>query len=122
LAAFAAAVAWFVLLDLPHQLRTGALVLLPLLTEGAIAYGMAALISRWSAQRDWSDIHRLALVCGALLVSMLVGFFFVTAGNRFDQIGQGIASIVTIGLLALFARRLQQRDYVAAQARHPVLN
>jgi len=56
---------------------------------------------------------RLALACGALLVSMLIGFFFVTAGNRIDQIGQGVASIVALVLLALFARRLQRRGRVA---------
>jgi hypothetical protein len=122
LATFAAATAWFVLLDLPHPIRAGALVLLPMLAEGTIVYGIAALIQRWSVQPGWSDMHRLALACGALLVSMLVGFFFVTAGSQFDQIGQGIASVVTIGLLSLFARRLHQRDYVVAQAQQHALN
>jgi hypothetical protein len=123
LVAFAAAVAWFVLLDLPHSLRAGALVLAPMLAEIAIVIGVAALIRRWSGpDRAWTDLHRLALAGGALLISMLSGFFFVTAGNPIDQLGQGVASVVAIALLALFARRLRQRDRVTTQAQQPVLN
>jgi hypothetical protein len=122
LTTLAAAVAWFVLLNLPHALREGALVLLPMLAEIAMVSGVAALIRRWSALRGWSDLHRLALACGALLISMLFGFFFVTAGNPVDQLGQGIASIVTIALLALFARRLYQRDRIATHARQHALS
>jgi len=120
LVAFVAAGAWFALLDLPHSLRTGALFLLPMLAEIALAVGFAALIRHWSApQRGWSDQHQLALAAGALLVSMLVGFFFVTASNPIDQLGQGIASIMAIGLLALFARQLHQRGRMAAQTQQP---
>jgi hypothetical protein len=104
------ALAWFALLGaLPDVLRQGALVLLPMLGELALVAGVIALIRRWAARRGWSDIHRLALVCGPLPASMLAGFFFVTAGDRVDQLGQGIASLVAIVLLAIFARRLQQR-------------
>ena len=121
LATFVAAAAWFVLLDLPHPLRAGALVLVPMLAELVMASVVAILLQRWSALHGWSDLHRLALASGALLVSMLVGFFGVTADNPFDQIGQGIASVVTIVLLAIFAWRLQQRGYIAAQAQRQVL-
>lgn len=123
LVTFVAAAAWFALLDLPHMFRSGALVLVPILTELALAAGFAALIRRWSGSDHASmDLHRLALASGALLVSMLVGFFFVTAGNPIDQLGQGIASIATIALLALFAWRLHQRDRGTVDARQPVLN
>jgi hypothetical protein len=78
---------------------------------------VVTLLRRWSAPDPaWTDIHRLALACEAPLVSMLVGFFFITAGNRIDQIGQGVASIVAIALLALFARRLQRRGHAMAGA------
>lgn len=47
-----------------------------------LAAGMMALIRQWSASgRRWSDLHSLALAFGALLVSMLWGFFLVTASN-----------------------------------------
>jgi hypothetical protein len=121
LVTFVAAAAWFVLLDLPHSLRTGALVLVPMLAEIGIAIGVAALIQRWSGpDRAWTALHYLALACGALLVTMLVGFLFVTASNPIDQLGQGVASVVAIGLLALFARRLQLRDRGATQAQQHV--
>jgi hypothetical protein len=122
LVTFVAAAAWFALLGLPHSLRAGALALAPMLAEIAMAIAVAALIRRWSGpDRAWTDLHRLALASGALLISMLFGFFFVTASNPIDQLGQGVASIVAIGLLALFARRLQQRDQVVTQARPHVL-
>jgi hypothetical protein len=108
-----AAGAWFILLGLPSALRAGTLVLIPMLAEGVLVAGVAALLRRWSASRGWSDLHRLALACGALLVTMLVGFFSVTAGNALDQLGQGIASLLAVMLLALFARRLQQQSRVA---------
>jgi hypothetical protein len=105
-----AAVAWFALLDLPHMLRDSALVLAPMLGELALVAIGVTLLRSWSApDHRWSDLHRLALACGLLAVSMLFGFFFVTASNPVDQLGQGIASLVAIGLLALFVRRLHQR-------------
>ena len=112
---FLVAGAWSALIGLPLELRTGALVLAPMLAEIALAASAVALLRRWSASPGWSDLHRLAVACGALLVSMLVGFLFVTAGNPIDQLGQGIASIITMALLALFARRLQRRGRVNAE-------
>jgi len=98
-------------------LRAGPLVLLPMLLEAALAAGVAALIRKWSAPGgSWSDLHILALAFGPMLVGMLWGFFFVTSGNRADQIGQGTASAVAVVLMALFARRLQQREHVAAKS------
>lgn len=112
LVAFLIAGTWFSLLDLPHVLRTGPLVLLPLLLGVVVAGGAMALLKWWSAGQGWTNIHRLALVLGALLISMLWGFFFVTASNSIDQLGQGVASVVALVLLALFARQLQQRSRV----------
>ncbi|VVB64619.1 Uncharacterised protein [uncultured archaeon] len=117
LVAFLAAGAWFGLLDLPHVMRTGVLVLVPMTLGVVLAAGMAALIRQWSAPgRRWSDQHSLALAFGPLLVSMLWGFFFVTAGNHVDQLGQGAASVVAVVLLMLFARRLRERGHVAAES------
>ena len=105
-----AAAAWFALLDLPPVLRDNALAIAPMLGELALVAAVVALLRRWSAPgRRWSDMHRLALASGVMVVSMLVGFFFVTASSPIDQLGQGIASLVAIALLALFAWRLRQR-------------
>lgn len=112
LVAFLTAGVWFGLLDLPHMLRTGPAVVLPLLLSVVVAVSVIALLKWWSAGQGWTDIHRLALVLGALLISILWGFFFVTAGNPIDQLGQGVASVVALVLLAIFARQLQQRSRV----------
>lgn len=113
-----AALAWFVLLDLPNSLRTGALPPVAIAAELVVALGAAALLRRWSAaERGWGDMHRLAAATGPLLVSMLVGFFFVTASNPVDQIGQATASAVALVLLALFALRLRQRSTSPAEPR-----
>jgi hypothetical protein len=117
-----AAGAWFVLLGLPDALRAGALALAPMLAEVALVAGVAALLRRWAASREWTDLHRLALAYGALLVSMLVGFFSITAGNPLDQLGQGVASVVAVVLLALFAWRLRQRSRGAAAPHHAMLD
>ncbi|MBK9714521.1 MAG: hypothetical protein IPO81_24905 [Kouleothrix sp.] len=114
-----AAVAWFALLDLPHALREGALALLPMLAALALAAALVWLIRRWSAPgRRWTELHRLALASGALPISMLFGFFFVTAGSPVDQIGQGVVSLVAIGLLGWLAWRLRRRGARLAAAAH----
>ena len=65
----------------------------------------------------WRLLNRLLLrsasarvASGALLVSILVGFFYVTASNPVDQLGQGAASIVALALLAGFAWRIRRRE------------
>jgi len=109
--AFLAAGAWFVpLLDLPDILRTGAWALVPMLLAAAPVAVVVALIRRWSRpDRGWTDIHRLALVMGALPASMLYGFFYVTAGSAVDRAGQAAASVAAVALLILFARRVRGR-------------
>jgi hypothetical protein len=109
LLAFLMASLWFALLNLPQPLRAGAWVLIPMLLDIALLIGFASLVRRWSSDETWSDLHRLALIFGPLIMVMISGFFFVTAGNRLDQLGVGTFGLITIILLALFARRLQYR-------------
>lgn len=109
LLAFLMAALWFELLNLPERLRTGAWVLIPIVIDVALLMGFASLVQRWSSDEAWNDLHRLALIFGPLIMVMLSGFFFVTAGNRLDQLGVGLFGIITIVLLGLFARRLQHR-------------
>ena len=111
------AVAWFALLDLPHFLRVGALVLLPMGLDLLLAGGVATLLRRWSTAGPlWHDRHRLALILGALPVSIAWGFLFVTAGNRVDQLVLGSAGLLTWLLLLFFAWRLGNRDRAGQQA------
>ena len=99
---------WFVLIDLPQSLRTGLCALIPIVLGLALVAGFASLVRRWSSYRTWSDLHRLALVPGPLIVSTLWGIFRVTAGSPLDQAGIVIFGIIAVILLALLARRLQQ--------------
>jgi hypothetical protein len=117
---FLAAFAWFLLLGLPAPLKSGFPVLFPIVSGIALSAGMAVLIRRWSARGGgWSDTHSLALVMGSLPPVMLFGFFVVTAGNRVDQIGQGIASLTALGSLAVLASRSGQARKLFSMARAP---
>ena len=111
---FLAACVWFGLLHLPTLLRHGILAILPILFGCAFVFGIFTLLRRWSAHKSsWSDVHRLALIFGALLVSMLNGFFFTTADNQLDQLGQGIASILTILLFTFIIWKIQEKGEVS---------
>ena len=110
---FLMAVLWFGLLNLPQSLRAGAWVLIPVAFEIALLIGFASLIRRWSSAEAWNDLHRLAVAFGPLIMVMISGSFFVTAGNPLDQLGAGIFGVITIILLGFFARRLQHRSHSA---------
>ncbi len=71
---------------------------------------VSTLLRVWSVRPGWSDLHRLALVWGALLVLMGIGYFRITAGSPLDQAAQGVISLVTIGLLAIFTQHVRQRE------------
>src|SRR5262249_19089795 len=119
----AAACAWFMLLSIPHIMRDSELVIVPMLAEIGLVAIVVWLIHRWSAPgRAWTDMHRLALACGALLVSTLVGFFFVTASNPIDQLGVGVSAVVAAILVILFIRRLQRRSQRAPEPRQQIAN
>jgi hypothetical protein len=108
---FLAACVWFGLLHLPTPLRHGILAILPILLGCAFVFGIFRLLRRWSAhENSWRDIHRLMLIFGAMLASMLNGFFFTTANNQVDQLGQGIASVLTILLFAFIIWKTQEKE------------
>jgi hypothetical protein len=100
---------WFGLLDLPHFLRTGVLVFILIVLGIALVAGFASLIRSSSNHRAWSDLYRLALVFGPLIVSTLWAIFRVTAASFFDQLGVVIFAMTTLILLALLAKQLHSR-------------
>jgi hypothetical protein len=104
---------WFGLLDLPHPLRAGAWVLVPMIFDAALFAGFAFLIRRWSGYKGWGDLHRLTLVFGPLIISTLSGIFRVTAANRLDQVGVSFFGLIAFIFLAFFARRLKRRGHAA---------
>ena len=80
---------WFGLLNLPQPLRQGGWLLIPVILNLTLLFGFASLIQRWSSHEAWNDLHRLGLIFGPLIMVMVSGSFFVTAGNRLDQFGVG---------------------------------
>jgi hypothetical protein len=101
---------WFGLLFLPETLKHGTHTLVPILAAAGVAIAVGWIVKRWSARRNWTDQHRLAVVLGALPVTMCFGFFIVTAGNWMDQAGQAVGCLITLVFLALLARRLRRRS------------
>lgn len=116
--AFVVAAAWFALLMLPHMLRSGALVLVPMVAVLALAVGGATLLRWWSSGSGWTNLHQLAIACGAMPVSMLFGFLIVTSSNPIDQLGQGVASLIALALLTSLAWRLRQRNHAVLAVQH----
>ena len=101
---------WFGLLFLPETLKHETHSLVPILAAAGVAIAVGSIVKRWSTRRNWTDQHRLAVVLGALPVTMCFGFFIVTAGNRMDQAGQAVGCLITLVFLALLARRLGRRS------------
>ena len=108
---FFAASFWLGLLHLPGFLRKEPFSLIPMLLGIVLAAATIAVIRQWfRTESSSTDVHRLALAFGALMASMLDGFFLVTAGNHLDQMGQGVISLITIGMLLFFCWKLQKGE------------
>jgi len=102
---------WFGLLFAPSALKSiGVPSFVPALLAIGIVSASILVIRAWSApERGWTDRHSLSLVLGALPISMSFGIFVVTAGNRRDQMGQVVGSIVALLLLGMLYWRLNYR-------------
>jgi hypothetical protein len=116
LIAFLFALFWFVLV----VLSVGVAPALPAaaavvggLTFAALAFW---LIWRWSASPKWGDAHRLALISGALLASMLAGFLVSGAREPVDLIGKLLLNSLAIVGLSLLATQIRCRERVEGAA------
>ena len=98
------AFAWFALLNLPHALRSLPLTLLPMLFTMALA---TIFLRALHSAAEFSDLHRFALVIGALIPSTAFGFFYVTAKNRLDQMIQGLLTLLTLAVLCVWAWQMR---------------
>jgi hypothetical protein len=101
----------FALFVLPPSIRKEKLVVMPMLLQLGFDAVFIGLIRAWSMpSRAWNDLHRLAMIFGALLVNILFGFFAVTASNRIDQIGLGITGVVSLMLLGVYSWRIRRSE------------
>lgn len=85
-------------------------VLVPMLGAVAILAGIAWLVNRWSQAHDWSDLHLLALVSGALACHTLTGLLSPDLTHTLaDRIALIILVLAMTGFLAWFAFRVRSR-------------
>jgi hypothetical protein len=101
---------WLQLFNLPQPIRSGMPMLLPMFLEGCLIWVFATLLRAWTAAgRNWTDLHSMSLVTGALMATMIYGFAELKAASPFDRGGQLIACIVTLLFLGVLAHRVHNR-------------
>ena len=103
---------WWVLVVLaylPANVASGGSPLVPIIF-GAV-WGLFAYVTiRWlSGAANWQDRHRLALIFGASVASMLAGTLTVLAGEPIDLLGKLALDLVAIVLFAILTWRLRVR-------------
>jgi hypothetical protein len=111
LMAFGHGLLWFVLIALaflPATLFPGVSPLLPI-AIGLIWVGLALLSVRYlSATRGWEDRHRLALIFGATLASMLGGVLTILAASPTDQIGKLVFDLIAVVAFLYLTRQVRR--------------
>ena len=88
-------------------------VAVPVITAFVLAGTGYAVVKRWSTGPGWHDLHRLALVFGALVASMLLGFEVLIASGvaviSVDFIGKLGLNCVAVFWLVSLTGKLQRR-------------
>ncbi len=112
LVAFIFGLFWWILVVLaylPADIASGGSPLIPIVF-GAV-WGLLAFVTiRWLAgAANWQDRHRLALIFGASVASMLAGALVVLAGEPIDILGKLALDLVAIVLFGVLAWRLRAR-------------
>ena len=110
LVAFIFGLFWWILVVLaylPANVASGGSPLVPIIF-GAV-WGLFAFVTiRWlSGTANWQDCHRLALIFGASVASMLAGTLTVLAGEPIDLLGKLALDLVAIVLFGVLAWRLR---------------
>jgi hypothetical protein len=112
LVAFIFGLFWWILVVLaylPANVASGGSPLIPIIF-GAV-WGLIAFVTiRWlSGAANWQDRHRLALIFGASVASMLAGTLTVLAGEPIDLLGKLALDLLAIVLFGVLAWRLRGR-------------
>jgi hypothetical protein len=87
-------------------------VAVPIVSGLALACAAFLLIRHWSSSAAWQDVHRLALVFGALVGNMLAGFAVMRAGGVLpvDLVGKIVLNVIAVLLMVRLASRIRQRQ------------
>jgi hypothetical protein len=104
---------WWIMVGLayiPPSVFRGASPLVPIVV-GLVWAALALLVisSLSSARKGWQDRHRLALILGAALATMIGGTLGILAASPVDKIGKLVFDLVAFILLACLAWRLRKR-------------
>ncbi len=111
LIAFTLGLPWFGLVLLSYGAVTTLPPVIPAVVGVILAGSSFFLIEAWASSPNWQDAHRLGLILGALLASMLGGSIILTVGGALpiDRIGQLVLNLIAIVLLIYLVRRVQLR-------------
>jgi hypothetical protein len=62
-----------------------------------------------SSRSGWGDLHRWAVIFGAMLVCMLCGFLGSSSWPEIDIIGKAVMNLIASVWMLWFGRRIQRR-------------
>ena len=116
LVAFILALLWFVLVILSVGVAPSLPAVAPVVAGLALAALAFFLVRRWSASLAWQDIHRLALVSGALFASMLLGFLASGKALPVDVMGKLVLNVAAVFGLSYLGRKIRRRKPASSEA------
>jgi hypothetical protein len=74
---------------------------------GGLAY---VIVRRLSSAADWQDTHRLALIFGASVASMVGGALSIITAGPVDRLGKLIVDLIAVILFSILASRLRRQS------------
>ena len=110
--ALVSALPWYLLILLAFGARPHWPVAVPLLGGMALALVVFAALRRWSGRPGWNDSHRLALVSGVAIATLIGGSIALAAGKALpvDRIGQIVFNLAALGWPMTLARKRVARS------------
>jgi hypothetical protein len=106
---------WFSLAILPYILPEFIPMAVCIMIGVVWAAAAFVLIGYWSSSSSWNEAHRMALVFGALLASMLAGFMINgPILSPLDLAGKTCLDLLTLLLLARLAIKIQRQAVLPA--------
>jgi hypothetical protein len=116
--AFGFGLVWFLMIGLafiPAVTFHGASPIVPM-AIGLVWIGVGlSVVSRISTAANWQDRHRLALIFGAIVASMVGGTMEVLKDAPVDIIGKFVLDLIATGLFIWFSVRVRKRRFEIKQ-------
>jgi hypothetical protein len=109
LVAFVLSLLWFAQLLLHAGVFPTFPVAIAVVLILAWAAGAFFLIRYWATSKNWGDAQRMALIFGALMASMLVGYKLSGTVLPIDLIGKAVFNVIAIIGLLYLTWKIRQR-------------